>query len=473
MRKTKIVCTLGPATDKGDILEQLVKNGLDVSRSNFSHGDHDEHLGRMNKIKEFRKKYNRPVAILLDTKGPEIRIKDFKDHQKINLEKGQEFVLRNDAAEGDQNSVAISFPKLYKDVKAGSTILIDDGLVELTVLRVEGTNIVCKVINTGTISDKKGVNVPNIKLSMPFLSDKDREDLAFGCKQDVDFVAASFTRRKEDIEEMRTFLAANGGEAIQIIAKIENQEGVNNIDAIIEAADGIMVARGDMGVEIPCEEVPSIQKSIIKKTVAAGKMVITATQMLDSMMKNPRPTRAEVTDVANAIYDGTSATMLSGETANGSYSLEAFLTMKKIAERTEEDINYQGRFFEKTKLSQPNVTDAISHATCTTAHDLNAKYIITVTKSGATAKRISRFRPDCDIIAGTTSEKVARQLNLTWGVTPIIIGEQEDVFELFDAVIESCKEEKLLEKGDITVMASGLPVGMSGTTNMIKVHVTE
>ena len=380
---------------------------------------------------------------------------------------GQDFCLTTRDVEGTKDIVSVTHKDLHKDIHVGSSILIDDGLVGLKVVAIKGQDIHCKVENGGTISNRKGVNIPGVELSIPFMSEKDKEDLLFGIKQDVDFVAASFTRTADDIKEMKAFLKANGGE------DIENSQGVDNIDSIIEACEGIMVARGDMGVEIPEEEVPIIQKMIIKKVIAAGKVVITATQMLDSMMKNPRPTRAETTDVANAIYDGTSATMLSGETAAGAYPVEAVKMMARIAERTEKEINYRKRFNDMAKYTDPGITDAICHATCSTAYDLDAKAIITVTKSGFSARMISKYRPGCDIIGCAMDEKVCRQLNLSWGVRPILLGEEWEVFVLFERAINACKRDGLLEKGDVTVITSGVPIGRSGTTNMLKVQVVD
>ena len=374
---------------------------------------------------------------------------------------------------GDENHVNITFPDLYKDVNIGSIILIDDGLVKLEVKEISGTDIVCEVKNDGKISNRKGVNVPDIHINMEYMSKQDKSDIIFGIQQDVDYIAASFVRTAEDVKAVRKILDENGGENINIIAKIENSEGILNVDSIIDEADAIMVARGDMGVELPEEEVPIIQKMIIKKVYEAGKQVITATQMLDSMMNNPRPTRAETTDVANAIYDGTSAIMLSGETAAGKYPVEAVETMAKIAERTEMDINYKQRFFNMKRSEGSDITQAVCHATCTTAYDLGAKSILTVTKSGRSARILSRFRPDCMITAGSTSEKVCRQLNMSWGVTPVLIKEKGDVLELFDYAVEVAKEKHLVEKDDIVVITSGVPLGKSGTTNMIKVHTVE
>ena len=470
MRKTKIICTLGPATDGRENLIKLIQEGMNVARFNFSHGTHEEHKVRIEQLKECRKELNSYVAALLDTKGPEIRIKQFVKG-KIELTKGQEFTLTARDVAGTEDIVSITFADLYKDVKIGTRILIDDGLIELLVLRISGEDMVCQVLNGGTISNNKGINVPGISLSMPYLSAKDRSDIIFGIKNDYDFIAASFIREAADINQIRKILEENGSTNIHIIAKIENSQGIQNIDEIIEAADGIMIARGDMGVEIPCEDVPVIQKMIIKKVYEAGKIVITATQMLDSMMKNPRPTRAEAADVANAIYDGTSAIMLSGETAAGLYPIESLQTMVKIANKAEADIDYRKRFFDHKRKENPDITDAISHATCTTALDLNAAAIVTVTKSGKSARMISRYRPACDIIGCATEPKVCRQLNLSWGVTPVIVEEMKDVFELFKHSIEKSKKNKYLTSGEVVVITSGVPIGISGTTNMIKVEV--
>ena len=469
MRKTKIVCTLGPSTDNEDVLKQLMLEGMNVARCNFSHGVYEEHKKRMDMVKKIRKEVKKPIAILLDTKGPEVRVKQFKDG-KVTLQEGQLFTLTSEEMEGTQEKVSVTYNRLYEDLEVGMKVLIDDGLIEMRVEKVEQTNIVCRVINGGTVSNNKGINVPDVNLSMPYLSEKDREDILFGISQDVDFIAASFVQNKEDILQLRRLLDKNGGEDIKIIAKIENAQGVENIDEIIEVSDGIMIARGDMGVEIPYEEVPVIQKMIIKKVYQLGKQVITATQMLESMIKNPRPTRAEATDIANAVYDGTSAIMLSGETAAGAYPVEAVKTMVRIAERTEQDVDYRKRFFHHDRNANPDITDAICHATCTTAHDLNAKAIVTVTKSGRSARMISGYRPASDIIGCATSEKVCRQINLAWGVTPILIKEEKDVYDLFDNALVAAEKMKLLEKGDLTVITSGVPIGISGTTNMIKVQ---
>ena len=470
MRKTKIVCTLGPATDNEDVLRQMMLAGMNVARCNFSHATYDEHKKRMDMIKKLRKEVGQPVAILLDTKGPEVRVKNFKDG-RVTLEDGQLFTLTDDEVEGTKDKVSVTYNRLYEDLEVGMRVLIDDGLIEMQVEQVDRTNIVCRVINGGTVSNHKGVNVPDVDLSMPYISDKDREDILFGISQDVDFIAASFVQKKEDILQLRRLLEKNGGSDIKIIAKIENAQGVTNIDDIIEVSDGIMVARGDMGVEIPYEEVPVIQKKIIKKVYRTGKQVITATQMLESMIKNPRPTRAETTDVANAVYDGTSAIMLSGETAAGSYPVEAVKTMVRIAKRTEQDVDYRKRFYQSARETDTDITNAICHASCTTALDLNAKAIVTVTKSGTSARMLAKYRPESDIISCATTEKVCRQLSLTWGVTPIVIKEEKEVFNLFDEAIQAAVKMKLLQTGDLTVITSGVPIGVSGTTNMMKVQI--
>lgn len=423
MRKTKIVCTLGPSTDKEGILEELVIEGMDVARFNMSHGSYDEQRGRLEQLKALRKKHNKFVAALLDTKGPEIRIGCFATG-KITLEEGQSFTLTTADIEGDETQVSITYKKLYRDVKVGDCILIDDGLIGMEVTEIIGEDIVCVVRNGGEVSNRKGVNVPGVALKMNFLSQKDCDDLLFGIQEGFDFVAASFTRTADDVLEMRKLLNDNGGRDIQIIAKIENQQGVDNIDAIIEVADGIMIARGDLGVELPLEDIPVIQRDIIQKVYRSGKKVITATQMLDSMMVHPRPTRAETTDVANAIFQGTSAIMLSGETAAGKYPIEALKTMVRIAVHTEDNIDYNEIFKNEQLLEELDITTAISHATCTTAIDLKAKAILVVSKTGRTARMISKYRPACPIGAGSTSEQVCRQLSLSWGVFPMKVREE-------------------------------------------------
>lgn len=470
MRKTKIICTLGPATDSDEVIEQLINEGMNVARFNFSHGSHEEHKQRMDRLKRIRKKCDKPVAILLDTKGPEVRLDTFKEGKTL-LKRGQKFTLVcGEKVEGDNAHVGVTYDHLCEDVTVGAPVLIDDGLVELEVVAIVKNTIQCVVKNEGVVSDHKGVNLPGGHVNLPYLSEKDRSDILFGIKNDVDFIAASFVRTAFDVKLIRNLLDANGGSAVNIIAKIENAEGVANIDEIIRESDAIMIARGDMGVELPEEEVPIVQKMIINKVYEAGKQVIIATQMLDSMMKNPRATRAETADVANAVYDGTSAIMLSGETAAGKFPVESLKTMVRIASRTEQDVDYQKRFYSRARQANPDVTDAICHATCTTAYDLNASAIVTVTKSGRSARMISRYRPACDIIAGSTSEKVCRQLNMSWGVSPFPVEEKNDVFELFDHAIEVAKAHGVIKSGDTAVITSGVPVGVSGTTNMIKVE---
>ena len=470
MRKTKIICTLGPATDDEEVLRQLMLNGMAVARMNMSHGEHSDHKRRADMIKKLRAELNIPVALLLDTKGPEIRTGRFKNN-KVNLETGQTFTLTTEDVEGDETRCSITFKDLPKDVQRGSRILIDDGLIEMKVTDVTKTDIVCHVVNGGTVATHKGINVPGVALSLPFISEQDKADIAFGVAQDFDFVAASFTRSAEDIIQLRGELEKNNCNNIRVVAKIENSEGVENLDEIIRVSDGIMIARGDLGVEIPMEEIPIIQKKLIAKAYSAGKQVITATQMLDSMMKNPRPTRAEATDVANAIYDGTSAIMLSGETAAGLFPVEAVKTMAIIAERTERDIDYIEKFRKRDIPERPDVTSAISHATCTTAHDLGAVAILTVSKTGQTARMISKFRPACPIISGTTEPKVLRQMNLSWGVIPILVDEKDNTDELFEHVVSVAQKEGYVHNGDLAVITAGIPLGVSGTTNMLKVHL--
>ena len=471
IRKTKIICTLGPSTDKGDVMRQLMLEGMNVARFNFSHGTHAEQKVRFDKLVQMREEEIKlPIATLLDTKGPEIRLKDLEGG-KAELKAGQLFTLSVGDFLGNADRVAITYENLYKDVSVGDRILVDDGLIEMKIVQMDGTDIVCKVENGGMISNKKGVNVPNVELSMPYISEKDYADIVFGIEQGFDFIAASFVRTADDVLQIRKILEEHNCTNIHIIAKIENKQGVDNIDEIIRVSDGIMVARGDMGVEIPMEEVPVIQKLIIEKVYMAGKQVITATQMLDSMMKNPRPTRAEATDVANAIYDGTSALMLSGETAAGAYPVEALRTMIKIAIRTEEDIDFTARMRKRDFMINPDITNAIAHATCTTAMDLNASAIITVSNSGRTARMVSKYRPDCPIIGCSIHKTVCRRLNLSWGVTPILVDLKNNSDELFEHAVDRAEEDGLISEGEIVVITAGVPLGVSGTTNLVKVHV--
>ena len=470
MKKTKIVCTIGPASEKEETLRQLFMNGLNVARLNFSHGTYEEHKKRIDTIKSLRDELDLPIGIMLDTKGPEIRIGTFQE-EEIELVDGDSFTLTTREIVGDKTKVQVSYKGLPKDVTKGSRILIDDGLVELEVKEIiDGTDIVCKVLNGGTIKDHKGVNVPNVSINLPAITKKDIEDIKFGIDNEIDFIAASFIRKASDVLEIRKILEENNGEYIEIISKIESQEGVDNIDEIIEASDGIMVARGDLGVEILTEEIPLIQKQIIKKCNIAGKPVITATQMLDSMIRNPRPTRAEVTDVANAILDGSDAIMLSGETAAGKYPIEAVKTMYNIAIKTEESLDYLEILKSKSIAKDISTTNAISKATCNTAEDLEADAIITATSSGYTSKAISKFRPRAPIIAATITKRVMRKLSLVWGVYPVESMQSEITDEVIDRSINSAMEKGYIKEGDLIVITAGIPVGVSGTTNLIKVH---
>lgn len=470
MKKTKIVCTLGPSTDSDETLEKIINLGMNVARFNFSHGSYEEHERRFVQLKRVAKKCGKPVAVLLDTKGPEIRVKQFKDG-KVSVTHDNTFTFTTRDVEGTEEIVSVTYNKFPQDVVVGMEILVDDGLIAMKVISKNDTDVVCKILNDGVISNNKGVNIPGAHLTMPFISEKDRQDILFGIKLGVDFIAASFTRSARDILAVKNILRENNASHIEVIAKIENLEGVENIDGVIEEADGIMIARGDMGVEIPNEDVPVLQKLLIKKMNAAGKKVITATQMLDSMMKNPRPTRAEATDVANAIYDGTSAVMLSGETAAGAYPVEAVETMARIVRRAEKAIDYKVLFEKRRNYVERDTTNAIARATCATAHDLNAKAIIAVTKSGQTARVISKFRPEVPIFSCTTSETAYRQLGLAWGVHPVLIEEEHDTFELLEHAVAAVEKAGYVKEGDIVVITAGIPLGISGTTNLIKVHV--
>ena len=471
MRKTKIICTIGPASESESVLTQMCKAGMNVARLNFSHGSHKEQLVKYNRVLKVRKELGLPVATLLDTKGPEIRLRDFEGG-KVELVSGQQFVLTTEEIMGTAERATISYKNLKNDINVGKTILIDDGLIEMTVEEIKGEDIVCKVINGGFVSNHKGVNVPGAILSMPYISEVDLADIVFGVEHGFDFIAASFVRTREDIQEVRKIVEDRGSK-IKIIAKIENMQGIQNLEEIITAADGIMVARGDMGVEIPLEEVPILQKKMIKMAVAQGKHVITATQMLESMIKNPRPTRAEATDIANAIYDGTTAIMLSGESAAGLYPVEAVKTMSRIAERAEQDIDYRGRMqrVKEDRQETPDITTAISYATCSVASDLNAAAIITVTMSGFTANMIARYKPGCQIIGCTLDEKVYRQLNLLWGVKPVMIQKERTTDALFEEAVFKAKQAGLVKTGDTVVITAGVPLGVVGKTDMI--HVVE
>ena len=472
MRKTKIVCTLGPSSNQYETVKALAQAGMNVARFNFSHGTQESHLDTFRIVSRVRSELHLPIATLLDTKGPEIRLKTFKVG-RVTLKEGSLFTLTTRDVEGDENIVSITHMHLPQDLGDQHRILLDDGLVELHVESKTDTDIITRVVSGGDVTDRKGVNVPGVHFSMPYISEKDRDDVLFGIRTGFDYIAASFVRSAEDVQSMRQLLDENGGEHVRIIAKIENADGVASIEEIIAASDAVMIARGDMGVEIPFEEIPIIQKQIIKAASMAGRQVITATQMLESMVHNPRPTRAEITDVANAIYDGTSATMLSGETASGKYPVEALATMARIAERAEQDIDYRKRFLERSiSESSETVTDAISHATCLIALNMHAAAIVTVTKSGTTAKMISRFRPDMPIVACTPDASTYRQLSLSWGVTPVQIGEERITDVLFDHAVDASVDTGLLNRGDLAVLTAGVPLSISGTTNLIKVvHV--
>ena len=471
MRKTKIICTIGPSSEDRETLTKVFEAGMNASRHNFSHGDHEEHGRRITLVKELSKEFNKPVAILLDTKGPEIRTGKFAEG-KVELKDGSNFtVVCGEAVLGDATICSISYDKLHEDVKAGNMILIDDGLVGLEVQSIEGNRIHCLVKNTGMVGTHKGVNVPGVSINLPAITEKDIADLVFGIKAGVDIIAASFIRKAADVLAIRKILQENGGDDILIISKIENQEGVNNLEEILKFSDGIMVARGDLGVEIPIEQVPLVQKHIIEKCNEAGKPVITATQMLDSMMRNPRPTRAEASDIANAIFDGTDAIMLSGETANGKYPVDSVKTMARIAEAAEKQLNYEAALKKKRKSHIPNVPNAISLAACNTAMELNASAIITATQSGHTSKMISKYRPECPIIAVTPYENIARKLALNWGVFPIVASKVETTDELIEKSVGMALATNYVKKGDLVVIAAGIPVNYVGSTNMMKVHI--
>ena len=469
MRKTKIVCTIGPACDSEETLRAMMLAGMNVARLNFSHGTHAEHQVRIDRIKKLRAELDLPIAIMLDTKGPEYRIGTFADG-KIELHSGDTFTFTTEPVTGNAERVSVSYAGLAQDLEPGNTVLVNDGLIALTVTATTDTDVICRVTAGGVLSDRKSMSFPNKVLKQTFLSEQDKSDLLFGIENDVDFVAASFVSRKQDLADLNAFLRANGGEDISVIAKIENQPGIDNIEEIFTECTGIMIARGDMGVEVPYEELPSIQKELIGKCRLLGKRVITATEMLESMTHNIRPTRAEIADVANAVYDGTSAIMLSGESAVGAYPVEAVETMVRIALRAEADMDYIRRFSRDTSAST-DVTNAISHATVTSAHDLNASAIITVTKSGSTARILSRYRPACVIVGCTTEKHVWRQLALSWGTVPLMIAEESNTDDLFEHAVDAAVQNGLVHDGELVVLTAGVPLGISGTTNLMKVHV--
>ncbi|MCR4834468.1 MAG: pyruvate kinase [Butyrivibrio sp.] len=468
MRRTKIICTIGPASESEENLREIMKAGMNIARFNFSHGSHAEHKRKFERIRKLREELQLPIATMLDTKGPEIRLKDFKNGKEM-LEAGQKFTLTTREVEGTKDIVSVTYTDLPKDCREGMRILLDDGLIELHVDKVNDTDIECTVENGGKISDKKGVNVPGAVLTMPYLSEQDTSDIIFGCEMGFDFIAASFVRTRQDVLDIRNILKEHNS-PMKIISKIESIQGIANLEEILDESDGIMVARGDLGVELPFEEVPVQQKKMIKLAEAQGKYVITATQMLDSMIHNPRPTRAEATDVANAIYDGTTAIMLSGETAAGDYPIEAVKTMAKIAERTEKDIDYVGRLKKRDSNHVNDVTTAISHATCTVAAEVEADAIISVTMSGFTARMVSKYKPSCPVIACAVNPTVCRQTNLLWGVIPLHIRQEDTADELFREAVSSAITAGYIKKGDKVVITAGVPLGISGRTNMIRVE---
>ncbi|RJE91107.1 pyruvate kinase [Paenibacillus sp. 1011MAR3C5] len=469
MRKTKIVCTIGPSSESLENTKKLIQAGMNVARLNFSHGDFEEHGNRIKNVGLANAEMGTSVAILLDTKGPEIRLGKLKE-EPIELVQGDAITLTTEEILGDRTRIPVTYNNLPNDLSIGSTVLIDDGLIGLTVESIEGTEIHCRIVNNGPIKSKKGVNVPGVKISLPGITEKDANDIIFGIEQGVDFIAASFVRKASDVLEIRELLEKHNASHIQIISKIENQEGVDNLDEILEVSDGLMVARGDLGVEIPAEEVPLVQKMMIKKCNRAGKPVITATQMLDSMQRNPRPTRAEASDVANAIFDGTDAIMLSGETAAGKYPVESVQTMSRIAERAENALEYREIFTKQANAQQTSVTEAISQAVANSALDLNAKAIITSTQSGFTARMVSKYRPKAPIIAVTTDAKVMKRLALGWGVIPVKGADADTTDEMFDNAVKGAMGTGLLSLGDTVVITAGVPVGFAGTTNLMKIH---
>jgi pyruvate kinase len=468
MRKTKIVCTIGPASADIDILRKLITAGMDVARLNLSHGTWEERMEHIRKIRQLARELNRVVALLLDTRGPEVRIKTFSKGS-VYLKQGDLFTLTAEEVEGNEVQVSVTYANLPGEVAVGNHVLLDDGLIAMKVVRVEGADIVCEVVTGGELSNRKGINIPGVSLNLPTLSESDLEDIRFGARQGIDFIAASFVRKPEDIIAIKEVLEEQKSDA-RIFAKIENEEGVNNLESILQFADGVMVARGDLGVEIPPEDVPLVQKYLIERCNQAGKPVITATQMLDSMIRNPRPTRAEASDVANAILDGTDAIMLSGETAAGKYPVKAVETMARIALRTEEALDFETILEEFPSMMEQTVTDAISFSTCHTAQLLNVAAIVTPTQSGHTARMISKFRPRAPILAVTPNEKVANQLAMTWGVYPLLAPPVSTTDEMFGVTVEACLNTGYVKKGEMIVITAGIPVGVAGTTNLLRVH---
>ncbi|MDF2520139.1 MAG: pyruvate kinase [Clostridia bacterium] len=470
MRRTKIICTIGPASENEEMLIQLINGGMNVARLNFSHGSHEEHKKRIDTIKKIRQQLNKPVAIMLDTKGPEVRLGSFKGGN-AEIKAGDRFILTTEDIAGDNTRCSITYKELPGEVKPGTRILIADGLIELRVVDKTNTDVICEVVNGGALSDRKNVNIPGATSKLPAITEKDISDLKFGIESEIDIIAASFIRKAADVIQIRRILEENNGSYIRIISKIENQEGVDNADEILAVSDGLMVARGDLGVELPAEEIPLTQKMLIKKANEAGKPVITATQMLDSMIRNPRPTRAEVTDIANSILDGTDAIMLSGETAAGKYPLEAVKTMATIAERTEFDLDYRRYSSSIDYKADITVASAISHASCTTAYELGAAAIITPTQSGSTPRMVSKFRPKAPIIAATFDERVRRQLSLSFGVHSVLIKPTDNTDDLIEQSVNQAIANEYIGSGDLVVITAGVPAGVAGTTNLIKVHI--
>ena len=470
MRKTKIICTMGPAVDNEEMLRALMLTGMDAARFNFSHGTHESHLATLNKVRRIRDELGAAVATILDTKGPEIRIKTF-ENGPVTLREGDKFTLTTRDVPGDAGIVSVTYADLHKELESGCRVLIDDGLIELTVDEIQGQDIACTVRSGGTLSNNKSINIPGVSIHLPSLTEKDRDDLRFAAEQDFDFVAASFVRKASDVEDIRACLRECGGEHIRIISKIENREGVDNLEEIIAASDGLMVARGDLGVEIPAYEVPILQKRMIKETSMAGKPVITATQMLDSMIRNPRPTRAEVSDVANAVFDGTSCVMLSGGTASGKHPVEAVQTMVDTINAAEQATDYWGRFRRFEFTPGRSINDAVTHTCCQTAMDLEADAILTPTQTGHTARMIARFRPACPIVALTTTERARRQLAISWGVQPLLAGYVDSTDRLFSMCVQSALKEGAVQSGQMVVITAGVPIGRAGSTNLIKAQV--
>ncbi len=473
MRKTKIIATLGPVSNSPEMVKKLIETGMNAVRINFSHGSHESHGETINTVKNVRKELNMPIPLILDTKGPEIRTKTLKT-DNVKLEKGKKFTLTTDDIVGDETIVSVTYSDFAKDLKVGATVLIDDGLIELKVLEIDKNNVICEILNNGILGNRKGINLPDVSINLPALTEKDIEDIKFGIKMEFDYIAASFIRSAEDVKQIRRVLDENGGSYIKIISKIENREGVNNLDSILDVTDGIMVARGDLGVEIPFEEVPLIQKEMINKCKERGKLVVTATHMLESMVANPRPTRAEVSDVANAILDGTDAIMLSGETAKGAFPIEAVNTMVRISTKIESCFDYIKDFYNKKIKHCSDITDAISHATCTTSNDLKAACIVAISKTGSTVREVAKYRPAATILALTDDEKVLRQLNLAWATYPYLINMNDvKAGDFFENTAKIASEKAFAKKDDIIVTVAGTPIGEQGTTNTLKAHVVK